>query len=56
VGLYFIWEEGRIEGWSNEGDENGRKPKGVKEGTVDTPLSLDPLLGAVRGGEVQDEG
>ena len=30
--------------------------KGVKEATVGTPLSLDPLVGVVRGGEVQDEG
>jgi hypothetical protein len=30
--------------------------KGVKEGTIGTPLILDRLVGAARGGEVQDEG
>jgi hypothetical protein len=30
--------------------------KGVKEGTVSTPLILDRLVGAAHGREVQDEG
>ena len=30
--------------------------KGVNEGMVSTPLILDRLVGAVRGGEVHDEG